>query len=184
MDWKVATVASDDRLIRCAEPRRMLQLTPSEAGRSSRDCVLISLLRAITRVCLVVFDAQVIVLLLQSLCLALHRLQLLVLLSQLSLQLCNLIRSSFLRQLVCIFVCSLRIALILEQLVLKTECIEYEHIRTVQDDREEQSTATKVHVALRVETACLNFGSLGSKCSSSALHVVSLTPSRSMGEVL
>jgi hypothetical protein len=127
---------------------------------------LVALLVASARIRLVEFDAQLIVLLLESLGLLLHCGNLLVLLLKLSLELANLVCAVFAVQLLALLATSIWTALIHFHLLFEAEDIKDETVGAVEDQGQEEGEAGEVHVALRVELAGLDFHSLGADGSS------------------
>jgi hypothetical protein len=120
---------------------------------------------------LVVADADLIVIFVQSCKLALRCIQFLVLLAKLSLELTDLICTALSAELLAFLSTSVGIALVHLDLLFQAEDVENHDVGAVENEGEEESEATKVHVTLRVELASLDLHTLGTHGCSSAGHV-------------
>lgn len=102
--------------------------------------------------------AQAVVLIAEALTLLLEGLNVLIALSQLLLQATNLACVASLAQTRrCL---AAGTCLIAPDLLLEAKGVENHDVCSVEDEREEESETTQVHVALRVELACLNLHAL------------------------
>ncbi len=124
-------------------------------------------------VLLAVLVPQIIIFAAEALTLLLERLNVSVLLRQLVLQLSNLSSAACLSKFVRLLARSLGVTFVALDFLFETEGVEDHHVGAVEDEREEEGEAAKVHVALGVEFAGLHFHAAGAFEHSGAFMDVS-----------